>query len=116
MPVQGFASQLRQKYPGFATGGTLGHINTTSFLFGDDEENPTGSAEQSGLASSDIKSYLQPTATDDKFPTLVRRDDNSGLVSVSPGARSLANPAAAFRQLGCTRPGKLSIAGPGRED
>jgi hypothetical protein len=78
MPVQGFGSQLRNKYPSFGPTGPFGHINTTGFLFGDDEENHAASADQSGLTSPDVKSYLQ--LTDDKFPTLIRRDDHSGLV------------------------------------
>jgi hypothetical protein len=82
MPVPGFSSQLRSKYPGFGSANPMGYINTTGFLFGDEEESHTTSADHSGLASPDIKSYLQ--LTDDKFPTLVRRDDNSGLVSSLP--------------------------------
>src|SRR6266498_3528260 len=89
MPVQGFASQLRTRYPGFGSSTSFGHINTTSFLFGD-EEHTIASADQSGLTSPDIKTYLQ--MTDDKFPTLIRRDDNSGLVStLPPSAEPLPN-------------------------
>lgn len=80
MPATGLASQLQGNVAGYASTVGLGHINTTSFLFGDDDHKPTSSSVQSGLTSPDIKSYLQLTDPDDKFPTLIRRDDNSGIV------------------------------------
>lgn len=109
MPVQGFASQLRNKYPGFGPTNAFGHINTTGFLFGDEEENHSASADHSGLASPDIKSYLQ--LTDDKFPTLIRRDDNSGLVSTCLLESATTLTSAALCQLGCVGPRKLPITG-----
>jgi hypothetical protein len=57
----------------------LGHINTTGFLFGDDDEK--AAAKKESATSPDVKSYLQMNATDDKFPILVRREDYPGLVS-----------------------------------
>ena len=59
----------------------IGHINTTGFLFGDDDE---GSKKES-TTSPDVKSYLQMNATDDKFPILVRHDDYPGVVCATPG-------------------------------
>jgi hypothetical protein len=50
----------------------LDQTNTARFLFGEEE----GSAP-----TSDIKSYLQMNATEDKFPILVRRDEFPGVVS-----------------------------------
>ena len=50
---------------------SLDQTNTARFLFGEDE----GSAN-----SSDVKSYLQMNAADDKFPVLVRRDEYPGVV------------------------------------
>ena len=55
----------------------LGHINTTSFLFGDDEDS------KESTTSPDVKSYLQMNATDDKFPILVQRNGYPGVVSSS---------------------------------
>ena len=50
---------------------SLDQTNTARFLFGE-EENPS---------ASDVKSYLQMDATDDRFPILVRRDEHPGQVS-----------------------------------
>jgi hypothetical protein len=55
----------------------LGHINTASFLFGDDEE----LGHQEALKSPEAKTYLQMNTTDDKFPILVRNNNQPGLVS-----------------------------------
>jgi hypothetical protein len=46
----------------------LDHTNTARFLFGEEE------------GSSEVKNYLQHSATDDKFPILVRRDEYPGVV------------------------------------
>jgi hypothetical protein len=55
----------------------LGQVNTTDFLFGDEENNTRKSGQQA--TSPDVKSYLQMNANDDRFPILVSRD-TSGLV------------------------------------
>lgn len=59
----------------------LGHINTTGFLFGDDDEK--AAAKKEAATSPDVKTYLQMNDTNDKFPILVRRDGYPGLVSSS---------------------------------
>ncbi|EKG11259.1 hypothetical protein MPH_11603 [Macrophomina phaseolina MS6] len=65
----------------------LGHIDTTHFLFGDDDEKPRNPA-----ASPDVKSYLQMNATDDKFPILVRRDGEGAMqLSAASAALDLAS-------------------------
>ncbi|GME56648.1 Pumilio domain-containing protein [Neofusicoccum parvum] len=65
----------------------LGHIDTTNFLFGDDDEKPRNPA-----ASPDVKSYLQMNATDDKFPILVRRDGEGAMqLSAASAALDLAS-------------------------
>ncbi|KAH8820489.1 armadillo-type protein [Xylogone sp. PMI_703] len=56
----------------------LDQTNTARFLFGEED------------GSSDVKSYLQQTATDDKFPILVRREEYPGLLSASSAALDLA--------------------------
>ena len=109
MPVQSFVSLFRNKYPGFGPTNAFRHINTTGFLFGDEKENHSTSADHSGLVLPDIKSYLQ--LTDDKFPTLIRRDDNFSLVSTCLLESATTLTSAALRQLGCVGPRKLPITG-----
>ena len=74
MPVTSTQKQDQASAPDYASMMGLGHINTTNFLFGDDEDgkkNPT--------ASPDVNNYLQMNATDDKFPILVRRNQDGGV-------------------------------------
>ena len=80
MPVTGLGSRKRESIPEYSSVMDVGHINTTGFLFGDDEEK-SGSKKEA-TTSPDHKSYLQMSATDDKFPILVRHDDHPGLVSL----------------------------------
>ena len=74
MPVTGLRSRTHESVPEHSATMGLGSLNTTSFLF-DDEEN---SAKDS-TTSPDAKSYLQ--MTDDKFPILVRGTQYPGVVS-----------------------------------
>lgn len=39
------------------------------------------SKNEDRVSTPDVKSYLRMTDSDDKFPTLVRRDDNPSVVS-----------------------------------
>ncbi|KAF1918021.1 armadillo-type protein [Ampelomyces quisqualis] len=84
MPVTGLDLRGRDNLPDLAS--VLGHIDTTGYLFGeeDKEHNPT--------ASPDHKAYLQMSNTDDKFPILVRRDGagNGTKLSASSAALDLA--------------------------
>ncbi|KAL8947592.1 MAG: hypothetical protein Q9222_006144 [Ikaeria aurantiellina] len=77
MPVTGSKSRIYGNYGDYAAAMGLGHINTTGFLFGDDDE----AAKKDMATSPDVKNYLQMNATDDKFPILVRREEYPGLVS-----------------------------------
>ena len=52
----------------------LGHINTTNFLFGDEEE-----GKKESTTSPDVNKYLQMNATDDNFPILVRRNQDGAV-------------------------------------
>lgn len=70
MPVTG--SRTRKETTDYASAMGLGHINTTGFLFGDDDEK--AAANKEATTSPDVKTYLQMNDTDDKFPILVRRD------------------------------------------
>ncbi|KAI9735250.1 MAG: hypothetical protein M1834_001840 [Cirrosporium novae-zelandiae] len=78
MPATGFSSQNRDPE-------SLGHINTTGFLFDDEDE-----SEVKKNANRNVNSYLQMNSTDDKFPILVRRNDHPGFLSASSAALDLA--------------------------
>ena len=80
MPVTGSMTRNRVSVPDYSSVMGLGHINTTGFLFGDDDEKAV--SKKDSATSPDVKSYLQMNATDDKFPILVRRDDFPGLVGI----------------------------------
>jgi hypothetical protein len=74
MPVSFTLRQKRDSAPDFAAHG-LSHIDTTSMLFGDDDDG------HDMVTSPDIKSYLQANTTEDKFPILVRSNHKPGTVS-----------------------------------
>lgn len=80
MPVTG-SRKRHSEVADYSSVMGLGHINTTGFLFGDDDEKST--AKKESTTSPDVKSYLQMNATDDKFPILVRREEYPGLVNDS---------------------------------
>ena len=71
--------QKRESVPDYSSVMGLGHINTTSFLFGDDDEKHPG--QKDSTTSPDVSSYLQMNTTDDKFPILVRNNHQPGVVS-----------------------------------
>ena len=79
MPVTGTRTR-KDDNNDYASMVGLGHINTTSFLFGEDDEKTA--AHKESATSPDVNSYLQMNATDDKFPILVRQHDYPGLVSI----------------------------------
>ena len=67
MPVTNLDRRGRENLPDLAS--VLGHIDTTGYLFGEDDK------EHNAAASPDHKAYLQMSNTNDKFPILVRRGD-----------------------------------------
>ncbi|KAL6707045.1 hypothetical protein ACN47E_004797 [Coniothyrium glycines] len=71
MPVANL--DYRRDLPDLAS--VLGHIDTASYLFGEDEK------EHNPAASPDHKGYLQMSNTKDEFPILVRRGDGTGNVA-----------------------------------
>ena len=77
MPVNGMKSQQRSSVP---THSGLGPLNTTSFLFDDNDDKQMSADSQGGIASPNATSFLQMTPNDDNFPTL-RSDRTSGIVS-----------------------------------
>ena len=87
MPVTGLRSRNHETVPEHSATMGLGHINTTSFLFGDDDDS------KDSTTSPDVKSYLQMNATDNKFPILVRRNEFPGVVrgSLIFNARVMTN-------------------------
>ena len=80
MPVTSSLNRKRESVPEYSAVMGVGHINTTGFLFGDDDEKPAGQKESA--TSPDVKSYLQMNTTDDKFPILIRNNHHPGLVSL----------------------------------
>jgi hypothetical protein len=91
MPVTGYDlnGRANNDLPDFAS--VLGHINTTGFLFGDEDEK--SGKIQSSTNPADGKTYLHMNTTDDmdRFPILVRRDgDGSMQFSASSAALDLA--------------------------
>ncbi|OAX77995.1 hypothetical protein ACJ72_07700, partial [Emergomyces africanus] len=75
---------------GFTRSIGLNPFHPAKFAFGDDEED-RGIKDDDRIPTPDVKSYLKLTDPDDKFPTLIRRDDNSGLLSANSAALDLAN-------------------------
>jgi hypothetical protein len=84
MPVTSLDMRGRDNLPDLAS--VLGHIDTTGYLFGEEDK------EHNPVASPDHKAYLQMSNTDDKFPILVRRDGagNGMQLSVSSAALDLS--------------------------
>jgi hypothetical protein len=70
---------------------TLGPLNTTSFLFDDDDKPSVRQGKSSNKASPpDTKTYLQVQHTADGFPKLIRREENGELASAPSAALDLA--------------------------
>lgn len=75
MPAANLSSHFRS--PGFNN--SSGQFSAAKYLFPSEEDRET-LKDEDRIPTPDIKSYLKLTETDDKFPTLSRRDE-SGLVS-----------------------------------
>ncbi|MCJ1399136.1 hypothetical protein MMC11_002338 [Xylographa trunciseda] len=88
MPVTSSVARKRDFVSDYASVIGMGPINTTGFLFGDDDEKP--SAQKESTTSPDVKTYLQMNTTDDKFPILIRNNHHPGLLSASSAALDLA--------------------------
>jgi hypothetical protein len=78
MPTTSLASQIRSTVSSF-NNTALDSFGATKYLF-PSEEDRVVPKDEDRLPTPDIKSYLKMTDPDDKFPTLSRRDDNTGLV------------------------------------
>ncbi len=76
MPSSGFGSQIRPGNSGFNNSSTLDKFNATKYLLHNDDDRST-LKEEDRIPTPDIKSYLQLTETDDKFPTLSRSNGSS---------------------------------------
>lgn len=81
MPVTGLDLRGRDNLPDLAS--VLGHIDTTGYLFGEEDK------EHNPAASPDHKAYLQMSNTNDKFPILVRRGDAGNGTSLSASSAAL---------------------------
>ena len=73
MPVTGLRGRTHNPVPEHSASTGLEHLNTTSFLFDDDEKS------KDSLTSPDVTKYLQ--MTDDNFPVLIRQNEYPGTVS-----------------------------------
>ncbi|KAF9701988.1 hypothetical protein EKO04_000277 [Ascochyta lentis] len=81
MPVTNLDLRGRDNLPDLAS--VLGHIDTTGYLFGEEDK------EHNPAASPDHKAYLQMSNTNDKFPILVRRGDAGNGTSLSASSAAL---------------------------
>ncbi|GKZ35980.1 hypothetical protein AbraIFM66950_006853 [Aspergillus brasiliensis] len=81
MPSSGLGSQIRPTLSGFNSSTGLESFNASKYLFHNEDDRAT-LKDEDRIPTPDFKSILKLTDTDDKFPTLSRRDD-SGLVSSS---------------------------------
>lgn len=79
MPSTGLGSQVRPTLSGFNSSSGLESFNASKYLFHNEDDRAT-LKDEDRIPTPDFKSILKLTDTDDKFPTLSRRDD-SGLVS-----------------------------------
>jgi Pumilio-family RNA binding repeat len=84
MPATGMKSQQRSSVSNAPVSGGLGPLNTTSFLFDDNDDKRMSVGSQGGITSPQATSFLQMTPVDDNFPTL-RSDVTSGIVSLCVG-------------------------------
>ncbi|KAL9131734.1 MAG: hypothetical protein Q9217_000409 [Psora testacea] len=82
MPVTGLRGRTSDSVPEHPVSMGIEHLNTTSFLFDDDEKS------KDSLASPDVTKYLQ--MTDDNFPVLIRQNEYPGTLSASSAALDLA--------------------------
>lgn len=79
MPSTALNSHFRPAMSTFNNSSGLDSFNAAKYLFPSEEDQATVKGEDR-MPTPDIRSYLQLTDPDEKFPTLSRRDE-SGLVS-----------------------------------
>lgn len=110
MPSTAVNSHLRPAMSTFNHSSGLDSFNAAKYLFPSEEDQATVKGEDR-MPTPDIRSYLQMTEPDDKFPTLSRRD-GSGLVSDSvsphPDFNSLLSACLALCQLRRLGSGKFA--------
>ena len=75
MPVTGVRGRTHDPVPEHSPSMDMEHLNTTSFLFDDDENS------KDALASPDVSKYLH--MSENKFPVLLRNNEYSGTVRLS---------------------------------
>lgn len=77
----------------------LGPLNTTSFLFDDNDDKHLSLNGATDLTSPVAKAYMQLGGGDDKFPTL-RSNGTSGIVRPAPCSRfQLTDNCLSFQQI-----------------
>jgi len=114
MPITGYD----RKRNAADTQAVLGPVNTTGYLFGDEDDDGTPAAPQSksSTTSPDTKTYLQMQHTADGFPKLIRRAEDSDtaaldlalLRGVDPEQQQLADRTTASRHRISLPPAALS--------
>lgn len=77
MPSSGLGSQIRPGNSGFNNSSTLDTFNAAKYLLHNNDDDRSTLKEEDRIPTPDIKSYLQLTETDDKFPTLSRSNGSS---------------------------------------
>lgn len=81
MPLTGMATHSRTATASRLENFGFGNRSANNYHFSEQDEKNEASNDNHGLSNAEINSILQLTDPDDKFPTLSRRDNNSGLVS-----------------------------------
>lgn len=90
MPATGVGSQIRPNISSFSNSSSLETFNAAKYLLHNDDDRSTVK-DDDRIPTPDIKSYLKLTETDDKFPTLSRRDGSS-LVSFNDRLLQYSRP------------------------
>lgn len=89
MPVNSSRQPQRLSMSNSMQSNGLGPLNTTSFLFDDNDDKHLSLNGTGDLASPIAKAYMQ-LGGDDKFPTL-RSNGTSGIVSSDPSSATCSN-------------------------
>jgi hypothetical protein len=111
MPVNSGRQPQRLSLSNSMQSNGLGPLNTTSFLFDDNDDKHLSLNGTGDLTSPIAKTYMQ-LGGDDKFPTL-RSNGTSGIVRLAPFVHFQITDIlrSAFRELSCARPGQFENPG-----
>ena len=79
MPITGYSHHRTATGPS----AVLSQVNTTSFLFDDEDINPVFKSKSNTTSPPDTRAFLQVQHTADGFPKLIRREDHIDLSSAA---------------------------------